>query len=541
MSNVLPHAKQQQIIALGQLGWSVRRIREATGVHRDTIRQYLATAGVAVRLPGSGALPSNQATLSTGPEGQSSSLSSGQGAASNQARVSTPDLASTGRCPVLGEVGVSPTASACEPFRSFVEDSLAKGRNAIAIYQDLVDDHGFKARYASVKRFVRKIRGATRPLGHPVIQTEPGLEGQVDYGEGPMVLHPKTGKYRRTRLFVLVLGYSRKAVRLLRFESSSQIWAELHEEAFRRLGAAPKTIVLDNLAEGVLLPEVYDPTLNPLFRDVLRHYGVTGLPCRVGHSDRKGKVESGVGHAQATPLQGLRFESLAKAQAYLDRWEANWADTREHGTTKRRPIDMFEEERPHLLPLPVTPFRYYEFGDRYVNLNSCVEVEAGFYAAPEEFVTQYIPVQWDGNVVRILHPRTGQLIAEHLRTFRGGFRVPPDLRPRRTPPALEELVARAHRAGTAIGAVCDAILLFDPLRGPARIQGVLALGRKHGGERLESACAAVNDRGIPHYQAVKKWLLANPAAEPQFRQDGPLVRGLTEYRDLIDRMTKEVS
>jgi hypothetical protein len=56
----------------------------------------------------------------------------------------------------------------------------------------------------------------------------------------------------------------------------------------------------------------------------------------VGDPDRKGKVESSVGHAQRTPLKGLRFDSLGQAQAYLDRWETNWADTRIHGTTKRQ-------------------------------------------------------------------------------------------------------------------------------------------------------------------------------------------------------------
>ena len=68
-------------------------------------------------------------------------------------------------------------------------------------------------------------------------------------------------------------------------------------------------IVLDNLREGVLTPDIYDPALNPLYRDVLAHYGVVALPCRVRNPDRKGKVESGVGHAQNTPLKGLRFES----------------------------------------------------------------------------------------------------------------------------------------------------------------------------------------------------------------------------------------
>jgi hypothetical protein len=89
----------------------------------------------------------------------------------------------------------------------------------------------------------------------------------------------------------------------------------------------------------------------------------------------KGKVESAIGHTQATPLKGLRFESLEAAQTYLDRWEARWADTRIHGTTKRQVAAMFAEERPVLRPLPVEPFRYYRYGTRIVHLDGCVEVD----------------------------------------------------------------------------------------------------------------------------------------------------------------------
>jgi hypothetical protein len=120
--------------------------------------------------------------------------------------------------------------------------------------------------------------------------TAPGEEAQVDYGEGPMVRHPVTGKYLRTRLFVLTLSYSRKAVRLLVSRSSARIWAALHERALRRLGGTVRVIVLDNLREGVLKPDIYDPTLNPLYRDVLAYYGIVALPCRVVDPDRKGKV-----------------------------------------------------------------------------------------------------------------------------------------------------------------------------------------------------------------------------------------------------------
>jgi transposase len=131
----------------------------------------------------------------------------------------------------------SPSASACEPYRELIELGLARGRNAMAIWQDLVSEAGFTSGYQSVRRFVGKLRGAQIPQAHPVIATAPGEEAQVDYGTDPMVRDPQSGKYRRTRLFVLTLDYSRKSVRLLVFQSNSRTWAELHEKVFRRLGA----------------------------------------------------------------------------------------------------------------------------------------------------------------------------------------------------------------------------------------------------------------------------------------------------------------
>jgi hypothetical protein len=113
---------------------------------------------------------------------------------------------------------------------------------------------------------------------------------------------------------------------------------------------------------------------------------VAALPCRVDDPDRKGKVEAGVGHAQKTPMRGLRFESLEAAQAYLDRWETHWADARIHGTTKRQVAAMFAEEQCALGPLPLEPFRYYRFGVRTVHLDGCIEIDAAYYSGPPGWI-----------------------------------------------------------------------------------------------------------------------------------------------------------
>jgi transposase len=524
MSNVLDHEKQQQVLGLGRAGWTVRRIAAATGVDRATARGYLRAAGIPVRgrgRPGERvAKPAISAEVST------------DFSASNPAITEDVSTDPPSRAPTR-----APSASACEPYRELIAEALGRGRNAVAIWQDLVDDHGFSARYASVRRFVLRLRGAAPADARVVITTAAGEEGQVDYGEGPMVRDPASGKYRRTRLFVLTLGCSRKAVRLLVWKSSAQIWAELHERAFRRLGGTVKVIVLDNLGEGVLTPDIYDPALNPLYREVLAHYGVIALPCRVGDPDRKGKVEAGVGHAQKTPLKGLRFETIEAAQVYLDRWEARWADTRIHGTTKRQVAVMFAEERPALGPLPLEPFRYYRFGDRTVHLNGCVEVEGAYYGAPPGWLGQRVQVQWNDLHVRLIAPKTGQLLREHLRTRRGWYQIHDDDRPARTPRSTLALLARATTAGPHISAVCTQIQQHDGVPGVRRILGVLALAKKYGPAVVEDAAKAALEIGVPTYRFLRKYVERRPPVPLTLRQVDPLIRQLTLYRDLIDAKT----
>ena len=529
MSNVLAEEKRQQVLALGRLGWSLRRIEAATGVRRETASNYLKAAGVAVR--GRGRPPTRAAKPAISPE---VSTDSSPAAAAGSGTSEAP--------PVSGDrPSRAPRASACEPYRELIVEALGRGRNAMAIWQDLVDDHGFPAGYASVRRFVSTVRQQPAVAARVVIASAPGEEAQVDYGDGPMVRDATSGKYRRTRLFVLTLGYSRKAVRLLVHRSSAQVWAELHERAFRRLGGTVRVVVLDNLKEGVLTPDIYDPTLNPLYRDVLAHYGVVALPCRVGDPDRKGKVEAAVGHAKKTPLRGLRFERLDHAQAHLDRWERRWADTRIHGTTKRQVAAMFAEERPALGPLPLEPFRYYQYGHRSVHLDGCVEVAAAYYSAPPGWIGRRVDVQWNGALVRLLDPHTGQLLREHLRVPRGWHRIEDRDRPARTPAKILTLLAAARRTGPAISTICDHIHRHDGDAGVRRILGVLALTRKHGPTVAEEAASAALELGMPTYRFLKRYLDRRATAPLSLRQVDPLIRELTLYRDLINRRTGDPS
>jgi len=179
MANILGDDTKQQILALGRLGWPLRRIEQATGVRRETASAYLKAAGIASRAPRRRRPPKPDSQVSTDPANPASEVSTDPG-------LLPPGLSDPPAWPPPS----SRAASACEPYRELIELALDRGRNAMAIWQDLVDQHDFPARYASVRRFVVKLRGQRTPEAHPVIVTAPGEEGQVDYGEGRMVRHP---------------------------------------------------------------------------------------------------------------------------------------------------------------------------------------------------------------------------------------------------------------------------------------------------------------------------------------------------------------
>ncbi len=184
--------KRQAVETLVSCGIGHREIHRRTKVDRKTIRRYAAGS----KSPG----------VATGSEASAPE--------NPPPRPPAPDAAGT---------------SACEPHRPWIESQVQLGRNAVSIYQDLIEGHAFQHRYNSVKRFVSKLK-AREPERFDVLEYLPGEECQVDYGQGAPTLW-KPGEYRRPYLFVMTLKYSGKSFRKTVWKTSQEIWCRLHEEA----------------------------------------------------------------------------------------------------------------------------------------------------------------------------------------------------------------------------------------------------------------------------------------------------------------------
>ncbi|MCA1554131.1 MAG: IS21 family transposase [Chloroflexi bacterium] len=458
--------EQGTIIGLRRLGWSERRIARESGYHRATIRRIV---------------------LETTAEAQS-----------------VPEVA-TDSGPRAAAVAPA-SRSLCEPHRRFIEAEAAKGRNAVAIYQDLVEHHGYSGAYNAVKRFVSKVR-PNEPTISCRFETPPAQEAQVDYGEGAPTREPRSGKYRKPRLFVMTLSNSRHAFRKTVWKSSKQVWCELHEEAFAYFGGAPNTIRLDNLKEGVLEPDVYDPLLNPLYVNTLDHYGVVALPCRPYAPDLKGKVESAIGHTQRTALKGRRFESIEEQNVFLSRWNDRWASTRIHGTTKRQVREMFEAERSFLLPLPLTRFEYYRIGERRVHFDGHVEVDGAYYSAPPRYAGAKVIIHVGRLWLRIIDAHTHECVREHIIALCKGQRRTLDVdRPAQTPPAVEKLAARIALVGPACAEFARAIVAERGALAARSLFGMLDLLRRYDRDAVESACSLAVEANTSRLRFVRLYL-----------------------------------
>ena len=343
--NVLQPNKKTAIITLLTNGISQREIGRKVRVDRKTVRKYARMADHYNKTQTTAADLSKSTRVATGFE-----ASVGEN--------HPPRPPAFEASPFGSDKIPAHARSACEHHRLWIEEQVRLGRNAVAIYQDLVERFAFESKYNSVKRFCRALR-KKNPAQYDRLEFDPGEEAQVDYGLGAPTLKPGTNTYRRPRLFVMTLKYSRRCFRKVVWKSSKETWARLHEEAFRYFGGVTRYVVLDNLKEGVITPDIYEPQLNPLYAAVLAHYGAVADPARVADPDRKGSVENAIQHTQDTALKGRRFESIEEQNQWLMHWEERWASVRIHGRMKRQVQEMFEEEKPFLLHLPLNGFAYF--------------------------------------------------------------------------------------------------------------------------------------------------------------------------------------
>jgi transposase len=448
VANQLAMDKVKSVKHLEQLGYSERRIAQHLGISRIADRNHLDR---------------NRPKDTKAPTGSDSS---------NQAP----------SAPVSG--------SECEPFREVILDMLARGLTAQRIHQDLQSEHGFTAKYPSVRRYVARLSGSTDPSIRR-IECEPGDEMQVDFGIGARCKNHE-GKLIKMNVFRAVLSHSRKGYPEAVTKMTTERFIQVLENAFWRLGGVPKVVVFDNGSCAVKHADWYDAELHPKIVDFCKHYHFELVPTRPRTPRHKGKIERGIGYVKNNALKGITFESLVAQNELLDRWESTVADTRIHGTTKKQVGQCFEQiERNCLQELPKERLPFYEKERRKVSRDGHIAVKHAFYSVPPEYLGCEVWVRWNSKIRRNLNDRI-QIIATHCTRELGRFSTLDEhIVPEKVhgiEKGMQFLLRKVRFLGAPAARWAEMLIEERGVQAARSLQGLLSLSKKFTSDDMNRAC-----------------------------------------------------
>lgn len=406
--------------------------------------------------------------------------------------------------------------SSLEAWREQIAALIAKGLRARAIYDRLVleeQEPRFEGSLSSVKRLYRQLTGGRGVEPEDVavpVDTAPGEVAQVDFGYVGKLFDPSSNVLRRAWVFVMVLGFSRHMFARVVFDQTVATWNRLHVEAFNEFGGVVETVVPDNLKAAVVRAAfgVDDECgLNRSYRELARHYQFKIDPAPPRAPKKKGKVEAGVKYVKRNGLKGREGEDVVRVNAGLDRWRAEIAGVRTHGTTGRQPLVVFEaEERGRLRALPAVPYEPVEWKEALVHPDTHVVFDRRLYSVPWTLVgktvwlratrTSVVVYYQDERVAT--HDRCGgggrSTIDAHLPEHRGDLR-------HRSRSYWED---RASRIGpetvTYVRAIFDSDEVLSQLR---VVQAVVTHLESHPRDRAEGASRRATHYANFSYQGLK--------------------------------------
>jgi transposase len=435
--------------------------------------------------------------------------------------------------------------SSVEAWKEPIAKLLESGSTPTAIHDRLrLEQPSFAGSLSAVKRLCLRFgreRGV-RPENVAIpVETAPGEVAQVDFGYVGRLLDPETRTLRKAWVFVLVLGHSRHMVCRLVFDQRVETWLACHADAFAELGGVPAVIVPDNLKAAVVRAAfgVGDTTtLNRSYRDCARHFGFQVDPTPVRAPEKKGKVESAVKYVKRNFFAARKDELDAGVLGRdLTRWTREIAGQRTHGTTRRRPLEVFTDvEQAALRTLPERAYVPTLWREARVHEDGHVLVERALYSVPWPLVGRKLLAYATPSSVVVLADDVR--IAEHPRV-RAGQRstreehLPPhrrDLR-HRSQSYWEE---RADRIGPEVGAYVREVFAADDVLSQLRtVQQIVCHLERFPAARARAACERARFYASYGYPAIKAILQkaldqqplptavvpASPLESPRFARD----------------------
>jgi transposase len=400
------------------------------------------------------------------------------------------------------------------------------GLGPTAIYDRLrSEDRDFGGSIGAVKRLVARIQRERGPSPNDVaipVVTGAGEIAQVDFGYVGQLWDPAAGRLRKAWVFVMVLAHSRHQFARVVFDQRTETWISLHEQAFQAFGGVPHTMVPDNLKAAVIQAAfgAADPScaLNRSYRELAQHYGFKVDPAPPAAPEKKGKVESAVKYVKNNALKGRYGENITDVNRALDHWVAEIAGTRCHGTTGRKPLEVFDaEERGALLALPARPYEPVTWKKASVHQDSHVVFDRRMYSVPWRLIGREVWVRATPATVTIYfddareatHRRLGETPwstdESHLPEQRAALR-------HRSRAYWQE---RAEKLGADASQLVQELFDSDDVLSQLRqVQAIVTYLEKFPRERAQAACRRASFYGNVSYRAIKSILTKALDLEP---------------------------
>jgi transposase len=299
--------------------------------------------------------------------------------------------------------------SILSPYHPIIRDWLKQDDfRATRIFEKL-KEHGYTGGYDTERYFVRQVKEEKAQLAYIRFETEPGRQAQMDWADFK-ILNPDGSSFF-VYLFILLLGFSRTMFACFVQRCSLQAFMDSHIAAFHYFGGIPAEILYDNMRHVVITSKTGQRHFNPEIVDFATHYGFAPETCPPYSPWVKGKVERPIDYIRERFWRGYRFESLEKANADLRRWLDREANQRVHGTHRQPVSQRWQQEQPHLGPLPAGDYDTSMKVFRTVYRDCQVSFDTNRYILPHHVVGKRIMLKIKNSTIRFYYD--DQLLATY--------------------------------------------------------------------------------------------------------------------------------
>lgn len=410
-------------------------------------------------------------------------------------------------------------------------------------YLIIKEKYGLKVSYGTFKLFVREHLFEIKKKDIPFrIELPPGKEIQLDYGRVGLFYDPLEKRNRVVWAFCGKLSFSRLPYIEFVYTQNQESFVDSNINMLEFFRGATEFLTTDNLKAAVIKPDLYDPKLNRAYAEFAEHYGTFINPCRVGKADDKGKVERMVPQAREL-FRRLKEVHPTFSLGELNEAARDWCRSEygmaKHGTTGVPPMELFGEEKQHLISLPETRFEIPEWKQVTVNSDRFFSFKGKYYAMPAGYRGKKVNVRKNGRILRVFD-RDYRLLREYVVTRKLFSYLPGDFAEDKEALMNGEyprwLIGRAHSFGPATANLIESVLRPHAYINARRARGILTVLEKYRSHPfLQEFCSRALEKGYYRPKQIVEMIEAETGQQyfdfiiPMSNTGKAMIRDVKEY------------